>query len=110
MNTNSSENLFQSFDTIVDWKLQQITVFDKTEICTIVSQDENNKNKYWVSNEAGLRYEAYNISDSKSEYSQNQKVYVTIPQGNYEFKKIILGVYEADEKPKPLYMIKILIV
>jgi hypothetical protein len=40
--------------------------FDKTEICTIISKDPNYAGKYNVSNEAGLKYEAYTTDENIS--------------------------------------------
>ena len=48
--------------------------FDKTEACTIVSQDELDITKYWVSN-GKFRYTAYGDKD----YTIGATVYVTIP-------------------------------
>ena len=101
MSTNYSEQIFQSIDTIISQRLNEVS-FDKTEICEIISQDENNKNKYWVSN-GSLKYEAYS-TDENRKYLINQKVYVTIPQGNYDLRKLIIGSYSADEINENLYV------
>ena len=94
MSTNYSEQIFQSIDTIISQRLNEVS-FDKTEICEIVSQDKDNVNKYWVSN-GSLKYEAYSIDENRK-YLANQKVYITIPQGNYNLRKLIIGSYSADE-------------
>lgn len=101
MNTNYSEQIFQSIDTIISQRLNEVS-FDKTEICEIVSQDKDNVNKYWVSN-GSLKYEAYSIDENRK-YLANQKVYVTIPQGNYDLRKLIIGSYSADETNENLYV------
>lgn len=101
MNTNYSEQIFQSIDTIISQRLNEVS-FDKTEICEIVSQDKDNENKYWVSN-GSLKYEAYSIDENRK-YLANQKVYVTIPQGNYDLRKLIIGSYSADETNENLYV------
>ena len=63
MSTNYSEQIFQSIDTIISQRLNEVS-FDKTEICEIVSQDKDNVNKYWVSN-GSLKYEAYSIDENR---------------------------------------------
>ena len=100
MDTNYSENLFQSIDTIISQRLNEVS-FDKTEVCKIVSQDENDKKKYQVTNDV-ITFEAY-ASENSVTYFKNQQVYVTIPQGNYELKKIILGRYNDEEITEALY-------
>ena len=89
---NYSENTFKAIDIITDEKLKEVN-FDKTEICTILQQD--NDIKYTVSNEGGITYEVYNVDNDKT-YAKGSKVYVLIPQGNYELKKIILGTFIGD--------------
>ena len=101
MSNNYSEQIFQSIDTIVSQRLNEVS-FDKTEICEIVSQDKDNVNKYWVSN-GSLKYEAYSIDENRK-YLANQKVCVTIPQGNYDLRKLIIGSYTADETNENLYV------
>lgn len=101
MNNNYSEQIFQSIDKIVSQRLNEV-FFDKTEICTIISQDSSYTGKYLVSNEAGLKYDAYTL-DENYQYKKDQKVYVTIPQGNYSFRKLIIGSYFSNELPKELY-------
>ena len=101
MSNNYSEQIFQSIDTIISQRLNEVS-FDKTEICEIVSQDKDNVNRYWVSN-GSLKYEAYSIDENRK-YLANQKVYVTIPQGNYDLRKLIIGSYSADETNENLYV------
>ena len=100
MSNNYAEGFFQSVDTIISQRLNEVA-FDKTEICEIISQDTTHKNKYYVSNGA-LKYEAYAIDDTKS-YTIGSRVYVTIPNGDYEARKLVMGIYAADEIPKDLY-------
>ena len=100
MSTNYSEQIFQSIDTIISQRLNEVS-FDKTEICEIISQDKNDKRKYLVSN-GSLKYEAYSDDENRS-YLNNQKVYVRITNGDYSLRKIITGSYTTDEIPKNLY-------
>lgn len=100
---NHADNIIQAVETIVDQKLNSFA-FDKTESCKIVSQDSNDKQKYWVSN-GNMRFEAYALN-GENNYSINSQVYVLIPKGDYNERKIILGsasdqVNVATEYTKP---------
>ena len=101
MSNNYSEQIFQSIDTIISQRLNEVS-FDKTEICEIISQDKNDKRKYLVSN-GSLKYEAYSDDENRS-YLNNQKVYVRITNGDYSLRKIITGSYAADETNENLYV------
>ena len=101
MSTNYSEQIFQSIDTIISQRLNEVS-FDKTEICEVVSQDKNDKRKYLVSN-GSLKYEAYSDDENRS-YLNNQKVYVRITNGDHSLRKIITGSYVADETNENLYV------
>lgn len=100
MSTNYSEQIFQSVDTIISQRLNEVS-FDKTEICEIISIDKKTVGKYLVSN-GSLKYEAYSDDDSR-EYKVGTKVYVRINNGDYSLRKTITGSYTADEIPKNLY-------
>lgn len=100
MSTNYSEQIFQSIDTIISQRLNEVS-FDKTEICEIISIDEKTIGKYLVSN-GSLKYEAYS-DDENRKYQIGSKVYVRITNGDYTLRKIITGSYTADEMPKNLY-------
>lgn len=91
-----SQQMMESIDTIIKDRLNEIK-FDRTEICKIISKDKNDSTHYWVSNEAGLKYEAY-TSDNKITYTTGTKVYVLIPQGNYDIRKTIIAKYSEEEK------------
>ena len=101
MSTNYSEQIFQSIDTIISQRLNEVS-FDKTEICEIISQDKNDKRKYLVSN-GSLKYEAYSDDENRS-YLNNQKVYVRITNGDYSLRKTITGSYATDETNENLYV------
>ena len=79
------ENLFESIDLIVTNKLGDLS-YDKTEQCTIIEVKGNKE--YYVSNGAA-KYVAYAQKDA--EYKEGDSVYVTIPQGNYDNQKLIIG-------------------
>jgi hypothetical protein len=79
------ENLFESIDLIVTNKLGDLS-YDKTEQCTVIEVKGNKE--YYVSNGAA-KYVAYAQKDA--EYKEGDSVYVTIPQGNYDNQKLIIG-------------------
>lgn len=93
-NYSYSDEFFQAIDTILKERLNQVK-YDKTSVCTIVSQDENDKTKYWVT-DGSLRFEAF--SNSVQQYATKSQVYVLIPEGKYENRKIILGKYTSDKE------------
>ena len=88
METNYSENLFQSIDTLISQKLSELK-FDITLPAKIVGKTEN-KSKYWV-NAEGVRFEAYDLTKSEGGYQIDDLIYVLIPQGDYTKSKIIMG-------------------
>lgn len=93
--TNNS--LFQSIDTLIDKKIENVK-FDITIICKILENQGNGK--YIVSNESSTFF-AYAEKDS---YIVGQKVYVMVPQADYNMKKIIMGNYfETNEKEEYIY-------
>lgn len=86
------ENLFDSIDLIVNNKLMNLN-YDKTERCSIETVRGNNE--YYVSNGA-TKYVAFSQNDTK--YKAGDSVYVTIPQGDYNNKKLIIGKYDSETK------------
>lgn len=70
--------------------------YDKTIVCTIVNDKDRKEGKYDVSDGA-MVFTAYS-TDIK--LRKNNSVYVTIPQGNYENQKIIIGK-KITETEKP---------
>jgi hypothetical protein len=86
------ENLFDSIDLIVNNKLMNLN-YDKTERCSIETVRGNNE--YYVSNGA-TKYVAFSQNDTK--YKVGDSVYVTIPQGDYNNKKLIIGKYDSETK------------
>lgn len=96
METNYSENLFQSIDTLITQRLSEMK-FDITLPAKIVGKTEN-KSKYWV-NAEGVKFEAYDLTNSKDKYKIDDLIYVLIPQGDYTKNKIIMG-YQIIEGAK----------
>ena len=84
------ENLFESMDLLISSRMKDLN-YDKTELCTI--EEVKGNKEYYVSNGAA-KYVAYAQGDA--EYKQGSSVYVTIPQGNYNNQKLIIGKYTLD--------------
>lgn len=98
---NYSEQIFQSIDTIISQRLNEVK-FDRTITCEVIAGVKDYPNKYWVSDGA-TKFQAC-VADSSRTYTADQKVYVLIPNGNYNSAdKVIIGSYTADELPKNLY-------
>lgn len=98
---NYSEQIFQSIDTIISQRLNEVK-FDRTITCEIIAGVKDYPNKYWVSDGA-TKFQAC-VADSSRTYTEKQKVYVLIPNGDYNSAdKVIIGSYTADESPKNLY-------
>lgn len=95
MANDITEKLFQSIDTIVSKKLENLP-YDKTLICKIEDTSKNQKNQYIVSNQ-NVKFIAYSDrEDFKNEDSENyltpgDYVYVQIPQGDFNQNKHILN-------------------
>lgn len=86
-----AENLFQAIDTIATKRANSIK-FDKTLTCQIVDDSNSDKGEYIVSN-AGSEFFAYSENTS---YSNDTWVYVTVPNGDMDQQKLIVGKYVAD--------------
>ena len=98
---NYSEQIFQSIDTIISQRLNEVK-FDRTITCQVIAGVKDYPNKYWVSDGA-TKFQAC-VTDLSRTYAAGQKVYVLIPNGNYNSAdKVIIGSYTADELPKNLY-------
>lgn len=98
---NYSEQIFQSIDTIISQRLNEVK-FDRTITCEVIAGVKDYPNKYWVSDGA-TKFQAC-VADSSRTYTEKQKVYVLIPNGDYNSTdKVIIGSYTADELPKNLY-------
>lgn len=87
----TSEDLFTAIKTIVDKQIDKVH-YDKTIVCTIEDNSRASKGEYIVS-DGSTSFTAYS---EKTNYTLGANVYVTIPQGNYENKKLIIGKYLGD--------------
>lgn len=88
----TSEDLFNAIKTIVDKSISKVA-YDKTIVCKIEDNSKASEGEYKVSN-SGQSFTAYS---EKTNYTLGASVYVIIPQGNYENKKLIVGKYLGDD-------------
>ena len=89
------DSLLQAVDTVVAQRLSAIS-FDKTISCTITDASNGKEGKYEVSD--GSQY--FIAYSEITTYRKNEQVYVTIPEGNYENRKFIIGKL-SDENLNP---------
>lgn len=92
------EELFKSIDIIVDSRIDSLE-FDKTITCSITDTTYANRGEYTVTDGTTV-FQAY--SENK-EYIVGQYVYVQIPNGDFNKKKLITGRYVEDNSPYYTY-------
>lgn len=93
MSTDYSEIFCTAVDEIVSAKLAGLE-YDITKTCTIIDDSNKKTGKYRVSSGAA-KFDAYAVA---GEYSNGETVLVTIPNGNYDLQKIIIGRSVAETK------------
>ena len=90
-----NEIICTAIDTIVSSKLEGLQ-FDITKLCLIEDDSQSTKGKYVVS-DGSVKYEAYSTDTS---LKKGNNVQVTIPNGDYNKQKTIIGkVVAADTTP-----------
>lgn len=88
---NYNEILCQAVDNIVTNRLKDIS-FDKTIVCDIID-DKDSANGRYVVTDGSIKFDAYS---ELTKYRNGTSVYVTIPQGDYSNKKLIISKYTTD--------------
>lgn len=83
-----AESLFQSFEILADKKLSQLQ-FDKTIKAVIAKVVDVDTGEYKVKYK-GNTFSAF--AKDKEIYSEDNMVYVTVPEGDFSNKKIISGL------------------
>ena len=83
-----SEELFGAIDEILRVRLQSLNK-DITILCNIEDTTNAEDGEYIVSN-SGMRFSAYS---DKTTYTLGQRVWVLVPDGDYENTKMIIGRY-----------------
>ena len=86
MSKDYAEILLQAVDTLYNKRVESIK-FDTTDSATIIERVDADKGKYVVST-GTTKYVAYSVN---TDYRVGDNVYVTIPNGDYEQQKIIIG-------------------
>lgn len=82
-----ADNLFDAVSVLINKKIETVK-FDTTVEATIIDASGADKGEYVVTEDGINSYVAYS---TESKYRNNDAVLVTIPQGNYENQKIIVG-------------------
>ena len=99
-----AESILQSVEIVVGKCLNDVA-FDKTEICTIVSDADQKNGRYTVTN-GSVKYDAFVNTSSGTEkppkYKVNDSVRVSVPNGDYSKKKYIEGLNVEDNDTCPI--------
>mgnify|MGYP006923198230 CR=1 FL=1 len=86
-----AEDILQSIEIVVGKCLNDIA-YDKTEICTIISDKDKKNGRYTVTN-GSAKFDAFvdtsHNPDAIPEYKLEDSVRVSIPNGDYSQKKYI---------------------
>lgn len=93
-----SESIFQAVDILIDKKIESVK-FDETIEATIENAEQASEGLYVVSSGAA-KFVAYGYN---TQYKEKDVVLVTIPQGNYDNQKIIIGKKVADTQQSMIY-------
>lgn len=99
MAENISEALFQAMDTIIGKRLESIN-FDNTDIYSITDASKADLGEYKVT-DGSVVFTAYSKDTS---YKEDDAVYVTIPNNDFNQQKLIIGKY-TNESEKPFTFI-----
>ena len=92
--TDYGELFCEAIDTIVAERLNAVTK-DVTVLCTVVDDSKRQEGKYVVTEtNSQTKFEAF--SDN-TEYRKDNNVYVTIPKGDMNEAKFIIGKKQKDE-------------
>lgn len=92
-----TDELLQSIDMIVSQRVQDVK-FDKTIVGTVIEVKDN---IYTVEYEA-MKLVCYPLNET--EYKEKDEVYVLIPQGDFNLRKVITGKVTSKDVPVYLYV------
>ena len=95
-----AEIICQAVDEIVSAKINSIS-FDVTELATITDAAEAASGKYKIVTDTSVVYTAYSNSTN---YLRGDRVYITVPNGDYSQQKIIIGKYVATDSTPITYV------
>ena len=85
------KKLFDAMDIIAAQRVKNLQ-FDKTVKCSITDDSKSEQGEYTVT-DGSSTFKAYSES---TKYSNGASVYVNIPNGDYNNKKLITGRYDQD--------------
>lgn len=88
MQKNLQEELLQAMRIVAKAEVDKVN-FDKTIICTIKDNSNAENGEYYVTDGSSSFYAYTEITT----YTVGTQVYVMIPEGNYENRKLIMGKY-----------------
>ena len=89
--SNITQDLFAAIDMIVQKRMNEMS-FDTT----IVGEIKEKKTDHYMVQHGNTAYIAYALNNES--YLVGDQVYITIPQGDYNAKKIIVGKVSDNEK------------
>lgn len=90
--SDMSKAILEAVDLLTDHKLEKLE-FDKTLVCTI-EDDTNKKKGEYVVTDGSTSFTAYS---DVTIYMKGLRVYVNVPNGNFDNKKLITGRYIDSE-------------
>ena len=96
--SNVSENLFQAMDIIIAERLNGLN-YDKTILCRIEDDSKKDKGEYTVTDGSST----FVAISKDATYMKGSSVYVTVPTGDFNQQKLIVGKYVADNEQYATY-------
>lgn len=95
MQKNLQEELLQAMRIVAKAEVDKVN-FDKTIICTIKDNSNAENGEYYVTDGSSSFYAYTEVTT----YTVGTQVYVMIPEGNYDNRKLIMGKYlSSDDEP-----------
>ena len=92
-----AENLFKAIDVIATQKINEIS-FDTTKMCTVVDVSDS-KNGHYIVSDGSIKFDAYS---ELTTYRYDDAVRVSIPNGDWNQKKYIIGKHITDNDMTPI--------
>lgn len=96
--SNVSENLFQAMDIIIAERLNGLN-YDKTILCKIEDDSKKDKGEYIVTDGSST----FVAISKDATYTKGASVYVTVPTGDFNQQKLIVGRYIANNEQYATY-------
>lgn len=90
-NNEYIQKMFEAMDIIMAKHVQELT-FDKTIKCSITDASNSDKGEYTVTDGCST----FKVYSDSIKYSNGASVYVNIPNGDYNNRKLITGLYDRD--------------